>query len=31
LVAARTKADQAVQRFFLRFARHSTGAFQQAV
>lgn len=31
LAAARTKADQATQRFFLRFARHSTGVFQQAV
>src|SRR6478752_4111586 len=31
LVAARTKADQAMQRFFLRFAPNSTGVFQQAV
>jgi FMN-dependent NADH-azoreductase len=31
LVAARTKADHAMQRFFLRFARNSTGVFQQAV
>jgi FMN-dependent NADH-azoreductase len=31
LVEARTKTDQAMQRFFLRFARNSMALFQQAV